>query len=316
MKTDHPLKQLVTTFIAEFAAWWLQAEVQSVTSRSIELPADAEAIQPDQVFHVILTDGRVVILHVEFQGRRSHKPMPWRMLEYLVRLAILYRAHLIHSVVVYVGHGAGRTDTGQYAVQRPDGTPALAWNYQVLRLWEMHAEDLLALQRPALLALIGQTRINDPGRVLPQVLAQFRTEGDPERQQRLLTALVALIEDEELLTMVEQLLEEDELLLDTPFMRRIRLKAEEKGRTEGHAEGAVTALCQAICNILSARFSLTETERDELQTRLSRLTDAETLQHLVLTAMQVSDIAAFQATLDTTSQAAPPATEGDAHNVT
>ena len=311
MKTDHPLKQLVTTFIAEFAAWWLQAEVQSVTSRSIELPADAEALKSDQVFHVTLVDGRTVILHIEFQGRRSHKPMPWRMLEYLVRLAILYRAHLIHSVVVYVGQGAGRTDTGQYEVQRPDGTPALAWNYQVLRLWEMHAEDLLALQRPALLALIGQTRINDATRVIPQVLAQFRTEGDTERQQRLLTALVALIEDEELLTMVEQLLEEDEVLLDTPFMRRIRLKAEEKGRTEGHTEGAVTALCQAIRTILNARFSLTETDQDELQARLTRLTDTEALQHLVLTAMQVRDMAAFQATLDTAGQAAPPDTDGD-----
>ncbi len=39
--------------------------------------------------------------------------------------------------------------------------------------------------------------------------------------------------------MVEPLLEEDEVLLDTPFMRRIRLKAEEKGRTEGHAEGRI-----------------------------------------------------------------------------
>ena len=97
-------------------------------------------------------------------------------------------------------------------------------------------------------------------------------------------------------------------------MRRIRLKAEEKGRTEGHAEGhaegRVTALCQAICTILSVRFSLMETDRDELQARLSRLTDAEALQHLVLTAMQVRDMAAFQSTLDTARPAASPDTNG------
>ena len=52
----------------------------------------------DQVFRVVLADGRQVILHIEFQGRRSYSPMPWRMLEYISRLAQTYRLELLSVV--------------------------------------------------------------------------------------------------------------------------------------------------------------------------------------------------------------------------
>jgi hypothetical protein len=37
--TDSPLKQLVSAFITDFAAWLLQAEVRAARSLNIELPA-------------------------------------------------------------------------------------------------------------------------------------------------------------------------------------------------------------------------------------------------------------------------------------
>jgi len=101
--------------------------------------------------------------------------MPWRMVGYLGKIAereLDYR-HLeripLCAAVLYVGEGAGVHDTGDYHIVCPDGGVTLAWRYRVIRLWQMPAEELLALGRPALLTLLGQTRIAEPARVIPRL---------------------------------------------------------------------------------------------------------------------------------------------------
>ena len=128
-----------------------------------ELPATTLAA--DQVFHVTLVTGQPLLLHLEFQGLGSRPPMSWRMLEYMARLAYTHRLGM-RSVVFYVGRGAGANDTGHHQITDLDGTATLLWRYQVMRLWQMPAEELLALETPALPALVGQTRIDQPAVVL------------------------------------------------------------------------------------------------------------------------------------------------------
>ena len=140
-----------------------------------------------------LNDGRELVLHIEFQGRRSQPPMPWRMLEYMQRLAGAYRLPL-WSVVFYVGAGAGVDDTGYHTISGPADIAPLAWQYQVIRLWQMSAEELLALGQPVLLALVGQTRVDQPAIILPAVVARLRGVADSELRGRLLTALLALLQ--------------------------------------------------------------------------------------------------------------------------
>ena len=168
-QTDVPLKLLVREFALDFAAWLLgveNADVQGVQPPNIEVPAGA--IRADLLFRVVLADGRTTLLHIEFQGWRSERPMPWRMLDYLSRLAQQEPGDLC-STVFYVGDGAGAGDPGEHQVRCPTGGATLAWHYQVIRLWQMRAEELLALDRPALLTLIGQTRIENPA-VVPQAI--------------------------------------------------------------------------------------------------------------------------------------------------
>src|SRR5262249_42250920 len=212
--TDPPLKRLVSLFIDDFAAWLLNCPVRATQPLNVELPADILAT--DQVFRVTLADGRDLVLHIEFQGRRSHPPMPWRMLEYMSRLAVTYRLPL-WSVVFYVGTGAGVDDTGHHEIQGPATVAPLVWHYQVVHLWQMPAEALLALDQPALLALVGQTRLDRPAVVLPAVVARLRQVPDAEARERLLTALLALLPQEEIIAMVEKLLEDD-TLFDSPFL--------------------------------------------------------------------------------------------------
>jgi predicted transposase YdaD len=295
--TDSLLKQLVSQFIDDFAVWLLNTEIRDAYPLSVELPG--ETTLADQVFQVTLADGRTLVLHIEFQGRRSHRPMQWRMLEYIARLAEMH--HLgVCSVVFYVGRGAGANDTGQHQIICAEGGTTVSWHYRVIRLWEMKAEELLGLGRPALLALIGQTQIDHPDEFLPQVVERLKTIPDPEQQGRLLTALAALISDEEMITMIEKLVERDELF-DSPFLRRIRQEGWQEGKMEGRAEGQAegreegrAGLRRALLNALIVRFDLSALVYQQLERQLHTISDESQLEALLTAAIRCDSVAGFQ----------------------
>lgn len=240
-ETDSLLKRLVSLFSVDFATWLLGAPVQSATPLPSELPAATVAV--DQLFRVRLMDAREVLLHLEFQGRRSHLPMPLRMLDYMPRLALTYRLDM-ESVVLYLGHGAGADDTGIHEVRGLHGTPVLAWQYRVVRLWQTPAETLLNLDRVALLALLGQTQMADPESALTAAVTRMRRMAAGEQRQHVVAAFLALLSDEEMIRMAERILAEDDLLaeLDLPYLRRLR----EQGLVEGHEAGLAEGLTLGV----------------------------------------------------------------------
>jgi predicted transposase YdaD len=277
-ETDSLLKRLVSTFILDFASWILDTTVQAARPLQSELPA--ATVTADQVFQVTLTDGRTLLFHIEFQGRRSHVPMPWRMLEYMPRLAYTYRLDL-ESVVLYIGRGAGADDTGLYQVHGLAGTPVLAWGYRVIRLWQLPAEALLATRHVAPLALVGQMQLAQPEETLTAVVTRMRQVAEVERRSHLLTALVALLPEEEMIRMVERLLEDDEMLLELPYLQRIREAGREEGREAGREEGREAGReegrregeAEMLLRLLRVRFGPLPTE---VTTRITTA-DPETL---------------------------------------
>ena len=308
-QTDTPFKLLVSEFALDFATWLLDvddADVRHVQPLNIELPAGALRI--DTVFRVTLADGRVTLLHVEFQSRHSERPMPLRMLDYLSRLAQQEAGYLC-SAVLYVGDGAGANDEGIHQLECPDGGLTLAWRYRVVRLWQMQAEELLGLGRPALLALIGQTRIEEPERILPQVITTIQQTPDEEERIRLFAALTSLMRDEEVLEMTERLLEaiDHGLMMDTPFLRRIREEARVEGRTvgwaegqtEGRVEGRVEGLIEAILDVLTTHPDLSVQTYRQLEYQLSTITDPGRLRDLLQAAIRATDVADFERALET-----------------
>ena len=277
-ETDSLLKRLVSTFMLDFARWLLGPAVQTARPLQSELPGTTVAV--DQVFQVTLANGRELLLHLEFQGRRSHEPMQWRMLEYMPRLAYTHRLDL-ESVVMYSGRGAGADDTGIYQVNGLDGTPVLAWRYRVIRLWQMQAEELMAARQVAPLALLGQTQIAQPEATLSAVVTRMRGVADDALRGHLLTAFLALLPDEEMISMVERLLDEDEWLLELPYLRRIRAEShaegrregEAEGRREGEAEGRREGEAEVLFRLLRSRFGALP---EDVTARLNAA-DAETL---------------------------------------
>jgi hypothetical protein len=243
----------------------------------------------DQVFHVTLANGQELLLHIEFQGRSSRPPMHWRMLEYMARLAYTHRLAM-RSVVFYVGRGSGTDDLGRHQVDDLDGGATLSWRYQVIPLWQMSADDLLSLGSPALLALVGQTRIDQPEVVLPTVITRLRSVPDTEMRERLVTALLALIQEEEMVDMVERLLDNDALLLNTPYLRRIR------------EQGALAMRRKDILQALELRFGPHDVVNHQVVERLEPITDNALLETLFAAAIQSATMAEFQVALDNARQ--------------
>lgn len=312
-ETDNPLKMLITDFGSVFAAWLLGRPVRWARPLNVEFPA--HPIQSDLLFAVEDEQGQLFLLHYEFQGRTSHKPMPYRQLEYMSQVAIreipwplASESPRLHSVVLYVGEGAGRGDTGVYTIAGLGNTPALQWQYQPMRLWEMTAENLLQWGQPAITALMGLTRLQQPEAELPQALRQIRTVADQMQRQRLLTAMVSLLPTEEVTQMVERLLEESEtLLLDTPYLRRMRelgrqeglreglqegrQEGRQEGLQEGRQEGREEALREAILEAAARRFNPPVSEYQELQRQLAQVEQPDALQQILLALFDVTDTA-------------------------
>lgn len=299
-ETDDPLKRLLHTSIKDFAAWLLGADVVDARTVNIELPG-GEPVRTDQLFRLLLVTGRTTLLHIEFQGRSSRRPMKWRMLDYMARIADLERDLDLYSVVFYIGHGAGAKDTGEHEVNAPDDSVSLSWKYRVVHLWKVKAEDLLALDRPGLLPLLGQTQLDNAEEILPAVISRLKAVDEPEAKERLFAALIALVDDGKVLTMVEKLIEREELLLDTPYLRRIREEGRTEGRDEGFAagrtQGARAARQHDILDIIALRLNPPVITYRELEKVITAIEDDGLLEQLFVWAVQADSLEDFQTKL-------------------
>lgn len=151
----------------------------------------------------------------------------------------------------------------------------LTWSYRVIRLWELEAEALLATGRPAVLALVGQTRMAYQEQVLPQVVATFKAVSDAPQPQTLFRVLLDLITDEEVLRMLETSLDTDDLGLDTALGRIRRPE-----REEGRVEGASTMLQRTLLDAVQVRLHPPDAVLAQVATRLAAITDNATLHTL------------------------------------
>jgi predicted transposase YdaD len=342
--TDNPLKLLIDEFSGEFATWLLDTPVQAVRSLSAEF-AD-QPLRSDLLFEVVALTGKTAILHIELQGRRSKRPMPYRQLDYLSRVVsrenlLSPAAPRLHSVVLYVGKGAGRHDTGIYQIQDSTESVCLQWQYQVIRLWELPAERVLQTGRPALIGLIGLTQITEPQTILPQAVNAIRQLPDPHERAQLLTSLVALMPDKELTKMAEQLLENDTLLLDTPFLQRMRETGREEGvqrgmqigrqegvqigreegvqqgmqigRQEGVQQGMQigreAGMRQAILDAALYRFDPSASRYLRLEQFLTRISGMERLQRMLAVVIESADFETLLQLAEQTTRDTPPPQE-------
>ena len=103
------------------AAWLLdtsEANIHFVKELTIE-QIHKEPLRVDSLLQVTLVDGRQTLLHIEIQGKSSNRAMQWRMLDYVNIIAqrqLPGSQESLSCVVIYVGEGAGKNDTEEYAI--------------------------------------------------------------------------------------------------------------------------------------------------------------------------------------------------------
>jgi predicted transposase YdaD len=313
--TDHPLKVLVQHFSRDFAEWLLDTEVLSAEPINVELAS--ETLRVDTLLRVVQANGDLILLHLEFQGRRSNTPMPLRQLGYLSQLAILHGAAVkLHSVVLYTERYAGQDDTGLYRIEDGQGRATLEWRYSPLLLWQMSGAEIVQTGRPALLPLVSLTRPADLPAVLPEVVALVRQQTDAELRARLFNGLLALSSDEEMLKMIENFLASDEYEFESPYLRRWREKGRTEGLTEGLTRGRTEGLTQgrtagqlegmrqAVLTLTATRFDPPLSKARVLESYLDRVSDEAKLEALIVRLAVASDFDAVLADLPNGAKAA------------
>lgn len=277
---DSPLKDLIESCISDFAAWLLKVEVLAVDALNVEFPGQDARV--DRLFRVLLVDGRKVILHTEFQGRSSQEPIRFRMLDYITRIVRTERELQLHSVVFYIGEGVGALDNGDHQIDSFDGQPAVRWRYQVVHLWKIKAEELIALNRPGLSALVGLSRMDNPETVIPKVVAQIQAVPSAETRRHLLAGLIALIDDQEVIYMIRNIIKEDGLLMNTPFLREVRADARRSD----------------VVNAIAWRYDPPLSVFKHIEETVATIADEETLMALLKATIETPALSDFQKILN------------------
>lgn len=172
---DDTCRFLAEHFSADFASWLLGEAVPLTELKPSEL-----SLEPIRTDALILLESDKTVLHLEFQTRPDPN-IPFRMLDYRVRIYRKYPGKSMRQVVIYL------KQTGSELVQQTSfAFEQTRHEFAVIRLWEQPAS--LFLQYPGLipLAVLGQNaNAEETLRQAAQRVAQIT---DPTTQANLIAA--------------------------------------------------------------------------------------------------------------------------------
>jgi predicted transposase/invertase (TIGR01784 family) len=213
---DDTCRFLAETFSADFASWLLGEAIVLTELKPSELSLD-----PIRADALILLESAETVLHLEFQTRPK-RDIPFRMLDYRVRVYRRYPDKTMRQVVIYL------QPTGSELVQQTSFLmERTRHEFDVVCLWEQPAAQFL--QYPGLIpfAVLGQTA--DPEATLRQVAQTVNQISDATTQANLTaaSAILAGIKLEE--AVIYRLLRRD-IMQESSVYRSILAegKAEEK----------------------------------------------------------------------------------------
>ena len=219
MSFDNVCKLLAEKYPADFVRWLTTDDPGEIEVLKTEL--SIEPIRADSVIF-IRTSSR--ILHIEFQTLTRSKPViPFRMLDYSVRLKRQYQCP-IEQVVVFLQE---TDDEIAWLQEYVDETTT--HRYRVLRMWEQDAS--LFLGNLALLPLAPLCQTDSPRDLLAQVAIEVaKIENGQDRQNTAgYTEILAGLRFEK--GLIRQLLSEDimqESVIYQDILQKGELKGEQK----------------------------------------------------------------------------------------
>lgn len=156
MSYDNVCKYLAEQYSVDFANWLLAVDSQEVEVLKTELTL--EPIRADMIAFLRTANQ---VLHIEFQTLPySDQPIPFRMLDYSVKLKRQYRCTVVVQVVIFLQETTN--EVGFTEKYRDDTT---IHRYRVVSLWEQEPAAFLA--SPALLPLATLAQVTEQVAKIP-----------------------------------------------------------------------------------------------------------------------------------------------------
>ena len=253
MSYDNICKYLAETYPADFVRWLLKTEPPQVEVLKTEL--SLEPIRADSVTFLRTANQ---ILHLEFQTKPLSKPpIPFRILDYKVRLRRQYKCPII-QVVVFL-----QETSNEIAFTEEYRDSTTTHRYQVIRLWEQ--EPTWFLENLALLPFAPLTRSNSPQGLLAQVAQKVATIEDRQQRANLAscTGLLAGLRFDK--SLIRQLLRE-EIMRESVIYQDILQKGQQQGQHQEILSVVTRLLNQRLGHLdssLSQKIQTLSTEQLE-----------------------------------------------------
>ncbi|MDS3861790.1 Rpn family recombination-promoting nuclease/putative transposase [Thermosynechococcaceae cyanobacterium BACA0444] len=224
MSHDNLCKSLVESNPRPFVTWLLG---QSVRNSQITILKTELSVEPIRADFVSFLDIGSQILHLEFQTQADAE-MPLRMLDYYTRLYRQYRRP-VKQIVLFL-----RATTSPQAQVNTFETENTIHRYQVIRLWEVEASDLLPF--PTLWPLAILAKSENPERLLAEVAQRLESLERQDERLSLTTYTYLLGGLKFRKEMLKQLLRE-EIMRESVTYRELVETSEQRGRQEGVLQG-------------------------------------------------------------------------------
>lgn len=235
------------------------------------------SVEPIRADSLTLLQTSNQILHLEFQTLpTSEPPLPFRMLDYWVRLKRQYRCDIEQVVLFLKSSNSAAVFTNQFEDINT------RHRYRVIRLWEEDPTPLLT--NPALLPLATLAKSDSPNALLEQVAAQVGMIEEPRQRGNLaacVSVLAGLRFDDNL---VNQLFR-DEIMQESVTYQRILQKGLQQGLQQGKQQEARAMIIRQ----LTRRFGVVAPQVREQIDNLS-ITQLEDLGEALLDFSSTTDL--------------------------
>jgi predicted transposase/invertase (TIGR01784 family) len=273
---DNICKYLAEEYPTAFASWLFPEATTDIQVLKTEL-----SVEPIRADSLTLLQTSNQILHLEFQTLpTSEPPLPFRMLDYWVRLKRQYRCDIEQVVIFLKSSNSATVFTNQFEDKNT------RHGYRVIRLWEEDPTPLLT--NPALLPLATLAYSNSPNALLEQVAAQVDMIEEPRQRENLaacVTVLAGLRFDDNL---VNQLFRE-EIMQESVTYQRILQKGLQQGQEQGKQQGRQEEAQAMIIRLLTRRFGVVAPQVREQIENLS-ITQLEDLGEALLDFSSTTDL--------------------------
>jgi predicted transposase/invertase (TIGR01784 family) len=244
MSFDNLCKLLAEKHPAKFAHWLIGVPIEA----EIKILKTELTIEPIRADAVTFLQTRDRVFHIEFQTQwLSKPPMPFRMLDYWVRLYRQYELPIVQVVVVLL------PPTDETTIQPFFRSGSTYHEFTVIKMWEQDPE--IFLQDPDLLPFAALAQTADPeallNRVAQQVAAipQIDDRKDVSARVQLLAGLKY---DKDI---IKQLFWED-MMRESVIYQEILQEGEQRGKAIGKEEGKEENQREVALKMLQENFEI------------------------------------------------------------